>query len=176
MAEIYFPGVRLSQYKRFDPARGEVKFRCVMSQKNWATLCSSMGWTMPGDKCSLERFDGKLKGGYFVMTANLDQQTRLALKSRDGTFDSEASYEIGFDELSDFECHRLELKERKNNAFVWELRFAAKFHAESTVAELERYQFATDNARFGLRVKYKIDPEQIRLGVEADQMNLMGVK
>jgi hypothetical protein len=167
MISVLFPKATLSEYGRVDPTSGWIKFRCDLgSEKNIETLFRHFGWQIPGEKSSLEKLDGKLKGGHFILTANLTEEDRnkLQLRSPDRTFDMETVREIGFDECSGFECHRLE--GRKKKGFRRQLRFQMKISKECTLAELESYQFATDNARASLKVVYIREAEQTNIELD----------
>ena len=157
--QITFPSVEIAEFGRIAPTKGWIKFRCGLNPKSMEDLFAQMKWDIPGDRSSLERLDGKLEGGHFILTPKVDKE-QLKLKSKDGKVDTEFEINIEFDEISGFECHRLELKGRKNKGKRRELRFSTSYHCEDGAANLEAYMMRTDNATGSLKVTYLKEAEQ----------------
>jgi hypothetical protein len=175
--QITFPSSRIAEFGRVDPESGWVKFRCHLAPKNIEPLFNHFGWQVPGEKVSLDKLDGKLAGGHFIMTAKPDEEQRLKLKSKDGRVDTDMEINIEYLTIDGFECHRLELEGRKKKGFRRELRFKAKFNCEDGAANLEAYMMRTDNARGSLKVTYVKEPEQTNLvpdGVTASEDQRQG--
>jgi hypothetical protein len=153
-----------------------------LSPANLKTLFEHMGWPIPGDKSSMEKLDGELKGGTFILSAKLDddQIAKLKLKSPDGSFDSGAEVDLEFEKIGTFECHRFELPNRKGKGFRRELRFKATFPAkcQDALTNLESYMARTDNARGTLKVRYLPEPPkqgEIKLDEAQGELEIGGV-
>src|ERR1041384_134281 len=127
--------------ERVDPQSASANFRCNLTPKNLDVLFQHMGWQVPGDSASLEKLDGKLRGGHFILTAKIDDELRLKLKSKNGEVDMDAEVDLEYSEISDFQCHRFEIEGRKKKGFRRELRFKATFPPKcpDALANLENY-------------------------------------
>lgn len=174
IGKIQFHSVKLAEFGRVDTASGWMKFQCPMSAKSMDVLFPHMGWDIPGDKSSLEKLDGKLKGGHFILTAKADDE-KLKVKSQDGSVNLEMEIDIEFGEITDFQCVRLELEGRKKKGFRRELRFKATFaeKCEDAAANLEAYMMRSGNSRGTLKVTYFVDPEQITMSHDESQSSLV---
>lgn len=159
---ITFPAAEISDFSRFDPTSGVVKFRCPLNGKELATLFGLMGWQVPGAKSSLEKLDGKLDGGTILFKATAE---KLKVKSSDGTVDPDAEVDLEYKDISDFQCHRFEIKGKKGKGFRRELRFTMTFaeKASDSCANLESYMNRTGNAPGSLKVTYFVEPVQRNL-------------
>jgi hypothetical protein len=65
---INFAGAQIAEFGRVDPASGWIKFRCSLGG-GLDALFAKMGWDVPGEKTAMEKLDGKLSGGNFILTA-----------------------------------------------------------------------------------------------------------
>lgn len=148
MLNITFTGARISEFGRVDSSSGWIKFHCQLGSTLNGTF-AKMGWDIPGSKTKSEKLEGKLNGG------------RLALISKEKLVDAELDME--YVTISDFECLRLELEQKKGKCFRRELRFNVTFKAMDGAALLESYQNRSDNARGALKVSYLKEAEQAPL-------------
>jgi len=159
---ISFSSTKLAEFGRVAANSGWVKFHCGLRPEALGRLFSDMGWTVPGEKNSLEKLDGKFRSGSFTLTANGD--SKLAVKSPDGRVNPHAECSVDFTECHGFECHRLELEGRKGKGFRRELRFSVKVEDREAAAKLEAYMTSIpDETRGTLKLRYTVEPEQEEL-------------
>lgn len=156
---INFGGAKIAEFGRVDAEYGWFKFR-VGGGNGLEALCKKMGWSMPGDKTTLERFEGKLIGGHLVFAC------------QDKLIDAEVDIEYG--EIKGFELHRLELEVRKKKGFRRELRFSGTFKCADGAANFESYMTRTANAKGQLKVTYLKEEVQTEMALsdEANQMSI----
>ncbi len=143
MEQINFAGAKMAEFGRVDKAAGWVTFHCSLGpvhSKGFVGLFERMGWTIAGDKTSMEKLDGTLLGG------------KLILASKDKLVAAEV--DLDFKKLTGFSLNRLELEGRKGKGFRRELRFKVSFDCEDGCSRLESYMMATDNASGSLQVSY----------------------
>ena len=150
-----FPDARITEFGRMDPASGWVKFACNLSPQSIKVIFQHFGWEVPGDKSSLEKFDGKLEGGSFILNA----KDKLV----------SGGVDIDYVACNSFACHRFELEGRKKKGFRRELRFTVTFKQQDACALLESYMMTTDNARGVLQLSYVEQPEQITIEATDEQ-------
>lgn len=151
---ITFAGAQIAEFGRVDPASGWIKFRCSLGG-GLDALFSKMGWDTPGEKTAMEKLDGKLSGGNFILTA------------KDKLIDAEI--DIAYVSVTDFACHRFELEGRKKKGFRRELRFSVSFVEEDACGKLESYMMTSDNARGSLKVVYYPEEVQPELDLSNDE-------
>ena len=154
---LIFPGTKISEFGRVDTSSaGWIKWKCNPGP-NLKAICQAMGWVIPGHKTTMERLEGKLKGGSFILT------------SKDKL--SDAEIDIEFKETKGFELHRLELKGRgrKGEGFRHELRFNSSFECEDGAANLESYMMRTDNAKGQLKITYYPEAVQTELPMQGEE-------
>lgn len=155
---INFAGAKIAEFGRVDADSGWFKFR-VVGGAGLEALCKKMGWSMPGDKTTLEKFEGKLVGGHLVLNC----QDRLV----------DAGLDIEYGEIKGFELHRLELEGRKKKGFRRELRFSGTFKCIDGAANFESYMMRTANARGVLKVTYLKEEVQENLPIDdAKQLSI----
>jgi hypothetical protein len=149
MEKIRFEGAKMSQFGREDKAAAWVVFHCslgAVDSRGFQGLFKRMGWSVPGEKVSMEKLDGSLSGGHFILTS----QNKLV----------DAEVEIAFGKMGGFSVHRFELEGKKKKGFRRELRFKSTFELEDGCALLESYMMRSDNARGTLQVTYLKEPVQ----------------
>lgn len=152
LLNINFVGAKIASIGRGDPKSASCTFHCVLG-KGMGKLFEKMGWEVPGEKCSMEKLDGKLDGGHFIMTGSGDPD-QLKLKSTNGKVNTDAEVEIDFGSITDFACYRFEIEGRKGKGFRHELRFKATVKNEDGMALLESYMSQTGNGKGNLKVAY----------------------
>ncbi len=158
MSSITFQGAKIAEFGRVDPLSGWIKFHCSLGA-GLEKLFEIMGWDIPGNKTTLEKLEGKLDGGHFILTA------------KDKLVDAEV--DIEFVAIKGFECHRFELEGRKKKGFRRELRFAVSFKCVDGCANLESYMMRTDNARGTLKVSYLKEAVQEEIPMEDDKQGVL---
>ncbi len=151
---ITFAGAQIAEFGRVDPASGWIKFRCSLGG-GLDALFGRMGWDVPGEKTAMEKLDGKLSGGNFILTA----KDKLI----------EAEVDVAYVTVTDFACHRFEIEGRKKKGFRRELRFSVSFTEDDACAKLENYMMTSDNARGSLKVVYYPEQVQEDLDLSSDE-------
>lgn len=174
LKKITIPTVWISDFTKHDPTSATVKFRSRPSPTQLKDLVGKMGWAPPSLKDSEKRCDGKFKGGHFILSASLDEETvaKLKVKSPDGAVDTSAQVDIEYGTIGGFQLLRMEIQGKNKKGFRWELRFNASTEAIDAAANLESYMARTDNSRGSLCINYLEEPEQGSLvpdGVEASE-------
>lgn len=155
---INFAGAQVYDVKRSGAEGGSFKFR-VGAGSGLAQVCKRMGWEMPGEKTTVEKFEGRFIGGHVV------------LQSQDKLVDAEV--DIEYVEISGFELHRLEVEGKRNGrktkTFRRELRFSGGFKCVDGAANFESYMVRTNNAKGVLRVTYMKEEVQADLPLADDK-------
>lgn len=159
LLHINFENTKLAGISRVDAESASCDFYCGIGGKGMEKLFRAMGWELPGEKSSMEKLDGKLIGGHFILTGDVDPE-RLKVKSPDKKLDTGAEVECEFGTINTFACHRLELVGRKKKGFRRELRFKASLNDPDAMGKLEAYMEATGDGRGKLKVSYLPEPEQ----------------
>lgn len=159
LLHINFQNTKLAGISRVDAESASCEFHCGIGGKGMERLFRIMGWDLPGEKSSMEKLDGKLIGGKFILTGDADPE-RLKVKSPNKKLDTGAEVECDFGVINSFACHRLELENRKKKGFRRELRFKASLNEPDGMAKLEAYMQATGDGRGELKVSHLKEAEQ----------------
>lgn len=135
---IIFPGTWIDDMGRDAACTGWIKFKSNPGSA-LSLIFERLGWNLPGAREKVQKFDGELEGGHFILSA----KGRLV----------EADVDIEFSMITGFELHRIEVEGKT----IRQLRFSGTYHCRDGAANIESYMVNTANAPGDLMVTYQVN-------------------